>query len=114
MAKMTTMLAYVRVVAGAVVLVAAAVLLLLQWANVSQVSIFGKGVAANTGWLMFFSAVGGAVLWWVIWQFARGVRVLAGLRRQQRDLAAQFQRLQAAQTPPPPRDQTPTGPASPS
>jgi hypothetical protein len=114
MAKMTTMLAYVRVVAGAVVLVAAVVLGLLQWANSADVSIYGKGVSANTGWLMFFSAVGGAALWWVIWQFIRGVRVLAGLRRQERNLAAQFQRLQAAQAPPPPPDQTPGGLASPS
>jgi len=89
MAAWRTVSAYFKVIPGGLILAAVLVLLLLQWSLSADLSFYGKPVRINTGWLMLFSAVGGAVLAAVIFLFVSGLRVLLGLRRERQRQAAQ-------------------------
>ena len=70
--------AYVSVTVGGLVLAAAALLVILQWANVAEFSVYGYNLSVNwesgprptgginTALLILCSAVGGVALWWLI------------------------------------------------
>ncbi len=76
--------AYARVVLGGLVILAAIVLVLLQWSTTSDITLYGKWVTVGTWLLMLASAVGGILLLWVVKQFFHGVGTLRRQRREER------------------------------
>jgi len=63
---------YVQAVVSGLVILAAALLVVLQWGNVSAFSLYGKNTQLNTGVLMLCSLAGGVVLYWLVRAFLRG------------------------------------------
>ena len=55
---------YVQAAIGGIVLIAAVVLAALQWAHYADTTIYGYELRIRTIWLMFWSALGGGVVWW--------------------------------------------------
>lgn len=72
------MLAFV----SGVVILAAALLVILQWGNSTPVTMYGPQVYVNTALLMFCSALGGLVLAGMVKVFCIGARALRDARRQ--------------------------------
>ncbi|MDY6913358.1 MAG: hypothetical protein SVT52_02725 [Planctomycetota bacterium] len=69
------------VVLSGIVLLAIVLLVILQWGNNSDFSLYGKNVQANTAVLMVLSAVGGFVLWWTAKWMITGVGIMRLARR---------------------------------
>jgi len=99
---------YVFVVFSGLLILAAAVLVLLQWGNRSTFSLYGKnygqnpagGEGVSTALLMLLSAAGGLVTAGLLWMLFRGGRAIRRGHRQE----AQEQisrRLKNLETPPP-------------
>jgi uncharacterized membrane-anchored protein len=90
---------YVLVVLTGVVLLAATVLIVLQWGNAAQFSLYGKNISgANTALLMLFSAAGGIALWWCArWMF-KGIRTIRRGRRDARskDFSKRVEKIEKA------------------
>ena len=88
---------YILVVVTGVVLLAAAVLIVLQWGNAASFSLYGKNLSGvNTALLMLCSAAGGIALWWCVrWMF-RGVRQIVRGRRDSRarDVSKRVEKLE--------------------
>ena len=72
---------YVLLGVGGLVLVAAAVLVLLQWGNTAELSVFGKNTQANTLLLMLCSAAGGLVVVAAAWLVLYAVKALRAARQ---------------------------------
>lgn len=79
--KMAALRLYVRVVVSGILLLAAVVLLILQWGNYTDVTLYGPSRPVNTLLLMLCSAVGGVVAWALLKTLWHGVRGLRRLRR---------------------------------
>jgi hypothetical protein len=75
---------YLQVILTGVVLLAAAMLVILQWGNATDVTMYGPLVKVNTAVLMLCSAGAGIVLLWMVKVFFRG----AGTLRRARKAAA--------------------------
>ncbi len=73
---------YVMVVFSGLVVLAAVLLIVLQWGNTSAFSAYGKNYGdnapggINTALLMLGSAAGGIVLAVMLWMLYRGIREL--------------------------------------
>jgi len=92
--KLSTLKGYVFVVVAGLVALAAAVLVVLQWGRISELSLYGyeyrilviddklKG-GVNTALLMLLSAVGGVLVLLVARVLISGVRAIRRGRRQQ-------------------------------
>jgi uncharacterized integral membrane protein len=94
---------YVLVILSGAVILAAAILVTLQWGNKTRFSLYGKNIDdANTLVVMVGSAVAGVVLLFMIKMMIRG---MLALRRGHR------QRLQAKPAKPPATSEKPTPPA---
>jgi hypothetical protein len=86
--------AYLQVILSGLLLLALAVLLILQWGNPSSFSFYGKNYAirlsdeglatggVNTGVLMLLSAAGGVAVYFAGRQFLRGSLALWKYRRE--------------------------------
>jgi len=75
--------AYLQVICGGLIILAVAVLVLLQWGNTAAFSFYGKNIKdVNTALLVLASAVCGLALWWIVRWFTEGVRSLVRSRRQ--------------------------------
>ena len=83
---------YVKVVFSGVILLAAALLIILQWDGVTEFSLFGKRFSilvidgrlqggVNTAVLMLCSAAAGVVLLWLVKVFFRGASALRRARK---------------------------------
>ncbi len=75
---------YLQVILTGAVLLAAAMLVILQWGNTTGVTMYGPLVTVNTAILMLCSAAAGVVLLWLAKIFFRG----AGAVRRARKAAA--------------------------
>jgi len=67
---------YAQLIVSGAILLAALVLLVLQWGNRAALSLYGTNKQANTLLLMLACAVGGVVAWWllkVLWRAAIGL-----------------------------------------
>ncbi len=81
---------YVLVVLSGLILLAAALLVILQWGNQAKLSLYGKNVEVNTFALVLCSAAGGIVIVFLCWVFVRGLRsLLKGRRKEKQQLIAQ-------------------------
>ena len=68
------------VVLSGIVLLGIVLLVILQWGNNSDFSLYGKNVQVNTAVLMVLSAVGGFVLWWTAKWMMTGVGIIRQVR----------------------------------
>lgn len=84
----------VLVFVGGAVILAAALLVILQWGNTAELTAYGPQVQANTMVLMLCSAAGGLVLIGAVKLFWVGGRIL----RQARKEAAAREVVDAART----------------
>ena len=73
---------YVLTILSGIVLLAGVLLVILQWGNVSDFSLYGKNVRVNTALLMVASVAGGAVLWWMIKWLIAGVSAIRKARKR--------------------------------
>ena len=76
--KLAALKLYVMIVFSGVILLAALVLLVLQWGNRAAFSLYGTNTNPRTWLLVLASAAGGVVAWWMIKVLWRGI---AGLHR---------------------------------
>jgi uncharacterized integral membrane protein len=84
--KLAAVRFYLMIAVSGLILLAAVVLVVLQWGNqVKELSLYGKNVPCPTWLLMLASAVGGLVAWAMIKVLWRGI---AGLRRLRRSAQA--------------------------
>jgi len=67
---------YLQVTLSGLVLLAAVVLVVLQWGNASAFSFFGQNRSVNTAMLMVCCAVGGLLAVWMCRLLYRGVVTL--------------------------------------
>ena len=104
------MKAYLKVSLGALVVLAALVLVLMQWGNWAHFSAYGKNTSVNTAWLMFCSAVGGVVVGYAGCMLFSGTKLLLSRRRDRLRQEAQIAQAVAAQHYQPPAS---GGPAQP-
>jgi len=74
--KLTLLKGYVQVIVSGVVILAAVLLVALQWGNVSSFSLYGQNRQVNTFYLMLFSAIGGVVLYFLVKVLFHGVFTL--------------------------------------
>lgn len=75
---------YFLMVSSGLVLVAALVLLILQWGNHTQLSLYGKNIEqASTLLLMVLSAIGGLVMLFLAKILLRGLVALKKGRQEQ-------------------------------
>ena len=76
---------YVLIIFSGLVLLAAAILAVLQWGNYGQFSLYGKNLnRASTLAVMLASAAGGVVVLYLSKVMYHGIRSLLKGRRQQR------------------------------
>ena len=76
---------YVLIVLSGLVILAAVVLVALQWGNRGNFSLYGKNIPdANTAVVVLASAAGGVVLLFLPMLLARGISALRMGRREQR------------------------------
>lgn len=95
--------AYVAIVTSGLVLLAAAILVILQWGNKTVFSLFGKNYGTNTdaqaglntALVILCSAVGGLVIWHLARALIWGVRALHRVRKEERKREAEFRKTQA-------------------
>ena len=80
--KLAAVKLYAMVISSGLVLLAALLLLLLQWGNAATLTLYGPSKNVNTLLLMLLSAVGGVAIWSFLKLFWRGA---VGLRRLPRD-----------------------------
>ena len=81
---------YVLVVLSGLVILAAAILVALQWGNRGDFSLYGKNIPdASTAVVVLTSAAGGVVLLYLAKVMARGISALRKGRREQRQRAAE-------------------------
>lgn len=88
-----TLKGYVLAIFSGLVMLAGAVLLLLQVSNHAEFSFYGQNISIrfqsdgstsggfNTALLMLCSAAGGLLYWWLVRIFIRGLRSLAAGRK---------------------------------
>ncbi|MFP3938598.1 MAG: hypothetical protein ACLFVW_09695 [Phycisphaerae bacterium] len=96
-----TVQSYTLVVLTGILLLAAIILVVLQWGNHAEFSFYGKNYSirtieggkvdggVNTALLMLFSAAGGIVLWWCVKLLFRSVRAVRRSRREDADRGVQ-------------------------
>lgn len=89
-----TVQGYFMVVLTGTVLLAAGILIVLQWGNHAEFSLYGKNYSirtieggqvdggVNTALLIIVSAVGGLLMWWCIKILFRGA---GGIRRSRKE-----------------------------
>ena len=95
--------AYIAIVISGLVLLAATILVILQWGNRTVFSLFGKNYGANanaegglnTALVILGSAVGGVVAWYLLRALFWGVRALHRVRRDERRRETEFRKVQA-------------------
>lgn len=76
---------YVLTIVSGLLIAAAAVLVVLQWGNAANFSLYGKNIAnANTALLMLASAAGGITMVWLAKMLLAGIRALRKGRSAQR------------------------------
>ena len=80
--KFSTFKGYVLVIVSGLVVLAALLLVVLQWGNTSVFSLYGKNVEANTGLLVILSAVGGVVVMFMTKALFHGALILRKARRK--------------------------------
>ncbi len=78
-----TVKGYVLVILSGLVLLAAVLLVVLQWGNMAAFSVYGRNTQINTALLIVFSLIGGPILFFLIWVLYCGVRDLLRGRREQ-------------------------------
>lgn len=81
--KLAAVKLYVAVVLSGLILLAALVLLVLQWGNRAAFSLYGTNTNPPTWLLVLASAVGGVVAWALIKVLWRGIVGLHRLRCSQ-------------------------------
>lgn len=91
---------YLQVILTGAVLLAAAMLIILQWGNTTGVTMYGPLVKVNTAILMLCSAAAGVVLLRLVKIFFRG----AGAVRRARKAAAAAKPAAPRPVPTPPAD----------
>ena len=74
--KISSVKAYSMVVFSGLVILAAIILVALQWGNHTNVTMYGPSVEVNTALLMVCSGVGGVVFLLVAILMYRGIRLL--------------------------------------
>ncbi len=70
---------YVQAIVSGAILLAALVLLVLQWGNKAELTAYGPKKDINTLLLMLACAVGGVVAWWlfkVLWRSTLAIHKL--------------------------------------
>ncbi len=100
---------YVLVVLTGAILLAATVLIVLQWDNSSEFNLFGRSYTVhlvendivggvNTALLILGSAAGGVILWWCLKVLFRSVRVISRGRREakSREVSKRVEKLEKA------------------
>ena len=100
--------AHFQVILGGFVLLAAALLIILNLANGALFSLYGKNIGAvsggeiaggvSTGVLMLFSAIGGVLLWYVGRLFVHGAMQIWRQRRQQARMQREVEKRSTAQS----------------
>lgn len=80
---MTRLKAYLYVVVGSTVVLAAGAFAALQWGSHSRFSAYGPEVTTRTVWLVLASAGGGVVVLWTGRLLVRGLSLLWGERRRE-------------------------------
>ena len=101
--NLQTLKGYVLVVLSAAVLLAVLVLILLQWGNVADFSLYGRNMKLNTALLIALSAAAGVLIHMVSRLLIYAVRcVLAGRREgKKKELTQRVAKLEKAQEAPP-------------
>ncbi len=72
---------YVLVIVSGLVLLAAGLLIILQWGNFTDVTMYGPVVKVNTGLLMIASAVGGIAIGFLVRAMVYGLLAMHKGRR---------------------------------
>ena len=72
---------YVLTVLCGLVILAAAIFIILQWAVTAEYSLYGKFMKTKTLWLLLAAVVAGPILLWICRLFFRGVGILYRSRR---------------------------------
>ncbi len=81
--RFKTLQGYVLVVVLGLLLIAATILVLLQWGNTSTFSLYGKNTQPNTAVIILASVVGGVVLIPLLKLFFHGIRDIRRGRMQE-------------------------------
>ena len=68
---------YVAVILSGLVILAAAVLVLFQWGNFCDISLYGKNTKYNTGMTMLLSAVGGLLIYHLTRMLIWGIKAIS-------------------------------------
>lgn len=78
--KLDNVKAYSMVLSSGLVILAAVILVALQWGNQTDVTMYGPSVEVNTALLMVCSGVGGVLFLLVAILMYRGIRLLRRIR----------------------------------
>ena len=78
--KLAAVKFYLMIVVSGLVLLAGVVLVVLQWGNQADFSLYGKNMKSLTWALILASAVGGLVVWAMVKVLWRGIMGLHRLR----------------------------------